>query len=143
MFIIRQIEENDYNKGYLDVISQLSIVNSNDITFEKFINYVNNTLHDKHMIYVIEKENHIISTITIIIEDKIIHTMGRVMHIEDVVVDKNYRGEGLGKMLLDYAIGIAEREKCYKIILNCSEENRVFYEKCDFTHKNIQMSRYL
>ena len=116
MFIIRQIEENDYNKGYLDVISQLSIVNSNDITFEKFINYVNNTLHDKHMIYVIEKENHIISTITIIIEDKIIHTMGRVMHIEDVVVDKNYRGEGLGKMLLDYAIGIAEREKCYKII---------------------------
>lgn len=142
MYTIRKIELNDYNKGYLDVVSQLSIVNSDDITFEKFINYID-TLHDKHMIYVIEKENHIISTITIIIEDKIIHTMGRVMHIEDVVVDKNYRGEGLGKMLLDYVISIAEREKCYKIILNCSEENRGFYEKCDFTHKNIQMSHYL
>ena len=142
MYKIRKIEVNDYNKSYFDLLSQLSIVNSNDITFEKFINYVN-TLHDKHMIYVIEKDTCIISTITIIIEDKIIHNMGRVMHIEDVVVDKDYRGDGLGKMLLDYAISIAERETCYKIILNCSEENRGFYEKCDFIKKNIQMAKYI
>ena len=142
MYKIRKIEVNDYNKSYFDLLSQLSIVNSNDITFEKFINYVN-TLHDKHMIYVIEKDTCIISTITIIIEDKIIHTMGRVMHIEDVIVDKNYRGKGLGKMLLQYANSIAEKEKCYKIILNCSEENTNFYEKCDFIKKNIQMAKYI
>jgi glucosamine-phosphate N-acetyltransferase len=142
MYTIRKIEVNDYNKDYLDLLSQLSIVNSNHITVEKFINYVH-TLHDTHIIYVIEKDTRIISTMTIIIEDKIIHNMGRVMHIEDVVVDKNYRGEGLGKMLLNHAISIAEREKCYKIILNCSEENRGFYEKCDFTKKNIQMTKYI
>jgi len=142
MYTIRKIEVNDYNKNYIDLLSQLSIVDSKDITFENFINYIN-TLHNKHMIYVIEKDMHIISTITIIIEDKIIHTMGRVMHIEDVIVDKNYRGKGLGKMLLQYANSIAEKEKCYKIILNCSEENTVFYEKCDFIKKNIQMAKYI
>ena len=143
MYIIRKIEVNDYNKKYVDLLSQLSIVDSkDDITFEKFISYID-TLHNKHMIYVIENNNSIISTITIIIEDKIIHNMGRVMHIEDVIVDKNYRGEGLGKMLLQYAIDIAEKEKCYKIILNCSEETRGFYEKCDFIKKNIQMAKYI
>ena len=142
MYTIRKIEVNDYNKNYIDLLSQLSIVDSKDITFENFINYIN-TLHNKHMIYVIEKDTRIISTITIIIEDKIIHTMGRVMHIEDVIVDKNYRGQGLGKMLLQYANSIAEKEKCYKIILNCSEENTHFYEKCDFIKKNIQMAKYI
>ena len=143
MYIIRKIEVNDYNKKYVDLLSQLSIVDSkDDITFEKFISYID-TLHNKHMIYVIENNNSIISTITIIIEDKIIHNMGRVMHIEDVIVDKNYRGEGLGKMLLQYAIDIAEKEKCYKIILNCSEETRGFYEKCDFIKKNVQMAKYI
>ena len=143
MYIIRKIEVNDYNKKYVDLLSQLSIVDSkDDITFEKFISYIG-TLHNKHMIYVIENNNSIISTITIIIEDKIIHNMGRVMHIEDVIVDKNYRGEGLGKMLLQYAIDIAEKEKCYKIILNCSEETRGFYEKCDFIKKNVQMAKYI
>ena len=142
MYIIRKIEVNDYNKKYVDLLSQLSIVDSKDITFEKFISYIG-TLHNKHMIYVIENNNSIISTITIIIEDKIIHNMGRVMHIEDVIVDKNYRGEGLGKMLLQYAIDIAEKEKCYKIILNCNKENREFYEKCDFIKKNIQMAKYI
>ena len=143
MFIIRKIHESDYNKGYLDLLSQLSIVNSNYITYEKFTDYINNKLHDTHITYVIEKDTRIICTITIIIEDKIIHNMGRVMHIEDVIVDKNYRSEGLGKMLLNYAISTAEREKCYKIILNCSEENSGFYEKCDFYKKNIQMAKYI
>ena len=144
MYIIRKIEVNDYNKKYIDLLSQLSIVDSKDITFENFTNYIN-TLHNKHMIYVIEKDTRIISTITIIIEDKIIHNMGRVMHIEDVVIDKDYRGNGLGKLVLQYAVSIAQQEKCYKIILNCSEENKGFYEKCDFIHKNqnIQMSYYL
>ena len=142
MYIIRKIEVNDYNKKYIDLLSQLSIVDSKDITFENFTNYIN-TLHNKHMIYVIEKDTRIISTITIIIEDKIIHTMGRVMHIEDVIIDKSYRGQGLGKILLQYANSIAEKEKCYKIILNCNEENTNFYEKCDFIKKNIQMAKYI
>jgi glucosamine-phosphate N-acetyltransferase len=142
MYIIRKIEVNDYNKKYINLLSQLSIVDSKDITFENFTNYIN-TLHNKHMIYVIEKDTRIISTITIIIEDKIIHTMGRVMHIEDVIVDKNYRGHGIGKILLQYVNSIAEKEKCYKIILNCSEENKEFYEKCNFIKKNIQMAKYI
>ena len=36
MYIIRKIEVNDYNKKYVDLLSQLSIVDSkDDITFEE------------------------------------------------------------------------------------------------------------
>ena len=52
-----------------------------------------------HQIFVIENKdtNHIIGTLTILIEQKVIHNMGKVGHIEDVVIDNKYRGRGLGK----------------------------------------------
>ena len=36
----------------------------------------------------------------------------------------------------------ADRKDCYKVILDCSEENQVFYEKNDFIYKGIQMAKY-
>jgi glucosamine-phosphate N-acetyltransferase len=68
--------------------------------------------------------------------------MGKVAHIEDVVVDKEYRSHGLGKLLIQDGIKIANREKCYKIILDCEEKNVGFYEKCGFEKKGIQMAKY-
>ena len=37
---------------------------------------------------------------------------------------------------------VAERMGCYKVILDCSEENQPFYEKCEFKRKEVQMARY-
>ncbi|KAK7858846.1 glucosamine 6-phosphate n-acetyltransferase [Quercus suber] len=31
---------------------------------------------------------------------------------------------------------------CYKVILDCSLENKAFYEKCGFKQKEIQMVKY-
>ncbi len=37
---------------------------------------------------------------------------------------------------------MAAREAgCYKVILDCAEENAAFYEKCGLTIKEIQMVR--
>ena len=59
-----------------------------------------------------------------------------------IVVDKNKRGLGLGFKIIKYLTDIAKEEKCYKVILNCSEENVTFYEKCGFKQKSKQMSLY-
>lgn len=32
---------------------------------------------------------------------------------------------------------------CYKIILDCSQKNIPFYEKCGFSHKEYEMVLYL
>ena len=66
--------------------------------------------------------------------------LGKVAHIEDVVVDKSMRGYGLGKKLIEVAI--KECQDCYKIILDCSDENVEFYKKCRFKCKENQMVIY-
>ena len=63
-------------------------------------------------------------------------------HIEDVIVHNEYRGHGLGKVLLDKCLEIAKQECCYKIILDCSDINCKFYEKCGFMKKGNQMALY-
>lgn len=36
-------------------------------------------------------------------------------------------------------VDVAEEEGCYKVILDCSEANAAFYEKCGMTRKEVQM----
>ena len=60
-------------------------------------------------------------------------------HIEDLIVDKNYRGQGLSKELLMYAKNIAKINNCYKIILNCNESLEKFYSKNKFFNSSFQM----
>ena len=62
-------------------------------------------------------------------------------HIEDIVVDKSYRGFGLGKQMIYYLTNYANNHECYKCI-DCSDEYMKFYEKCGYNQKGVQMSSY-
>ena len=65
--------------------------------------------------------------------------MGKVAHIEDLVVDKEYRKKGISKLLIDKCINYAKNEQCYKIILNCNKNLIKFYEKNNFYNSGFQM----
>ena len=139
---IRELLESDYNNGYLELLSQLSVIEKEKINENDFKNFIG-SLSKNHKVFVMEDNKKIIGNITIIIEKKIIHNISNVCHIEDVVVDTNYRGKNLGKQLIEYAKEYAKLKKCYKIILNCDEKHKKFYEKLNFNLKNYEMSLYL
>ncbi len=136
----RYLQKEDYNKNYLDLLEQLTEVNKDQLTYQKFSNFVDN-LHKNHKIVVIEQNNKIVATGTILIEDKLIHGINRVAHIEDIVICNTCRGLGLGKQLISFLINIAEG--CYKVILNCKEEYVRFYEKCGLVNHAIEMVMYI
>jgi glucosamine-phosphate N-acetyltransferase len=138
VLLIRKILEKDYYKNYLNLISQLTDQDIN-CTYKQFINHLKNI---KSQIYVIEIEDKIIASITLLFEKKFIHNLSKVCHIEDVIVDKDYHKKGIGTKLINFSINKAKEEECYKIILNCKDKLYNFYNKFGFKNKNLEMSLY-
>ena len=153
-YLIRRLEVSDYHRGYLNVLGQLSSI-TEEITFEQFERYYNcmqsPTEFDKkvnhrlqyHLYVVIDElKDVVIGCGTLLIEDKVIHNFGRVGHIEDIVVDNKYRGKGLGRIIIENLTDASIKMDCYKTILDCSESNETFYEKCGFSKKGLYMAIY-
>jgi glucosamine-phosphate N-acetyltransferase len=143
LYQLRKIEKEDFHKNYLCLLKQLTTIDPDKINKEMFDTFLDK-LNENHQIYVIEQtEQHIIiGTITIIFEQKLIHTMGIVCSIEDVIIDTNFRGLKLSKLLINKAVELSKYYGCYKIILNCNDDNVVIYEKNGFKNNGNLMSLY-
>lgn len=133
-------------KQYLNLLNQLTTVFKSDEEKNKMIKNFDikiKQINNYSNIFVLLDGDNIIGSITVLIEPKIIHNFSIYGHIEDVVIDSNYRGYKLGNKLLDYAINFCKNKSCYKIILNCKKELINFYKKNGFNEKDIQMTYYL
>jgi glucosamine-phosphate N-acetyltransferase len=123
----------------LNLLSQLT--SCAIIEQERFEKIIFN-LKDNHNIYVYIKDNKVVGIITLLIEQKLIHNGACVAHIEDLVVDKEYTGQGIAGELINYCLSKLSSDTHYKVILNCTEELKKFYIKFGFVEKNIQMAKY-
>lgn len=136
--LLRKLEKGDFDKGFFEVLGKLTVVG--DVSkkdFEERFTEINN--NPVYQIIVIELDGKIVGTTTLLLEQKFVHSCGIVGHIEDVVTKNGYEGRGIGSALVKYAIAFAEASGCYKVILDCSNENVLFYEKFDFKKKENQM----
>ena len=84
----------------------------------------------------------ILGTLSILYEYKMIHNGGIVCKLEDFVVDKEHRSQGIGTELIEYAKKVAKEKGAYKIILDCSQDMIEYYKKKGFVNKNVQMCIY-
>jgi bifunctional N-acetylglucosamine-1-phosphate-uridyltransferase/glucosamine-1-phosphate-acetyltransferase GlmU-like protein len=117
------------------VLNQLSPTKNNNYNIQDIRNHINDTCNNKTNtmnIYVLKYENRIIGTGSIIVEKKILRNLSKVGHIEDVVIDEDFRGIGLSKYLIKRLIQFCEKSDCYKIILDCSNHLIDFYKKFGF-----------
>ena len=134
-------------KDFLDkreeIFSLLSQLTSAPLISEKSYNDIINNLDDNHNIFVYVLDNKIVGMITLLHEQKLIYNGSKILHIEDLVVDKEYKNRGIGRDLINYCLDKISKEEYYKIILDCSEELERYYNKFGFEKKNIQMAKYL
>jgi glucosamine-phosphate N-acetyltransferase len=133
MIVIREIECEDIDKGFLEVLENLL---SPEIDNENAKNILTKIKSNPlHKIFVAQDNTNgkIIGTTTLLIEPKFINKGMQVGYIEDVSVRKGYEGLGIGFKLVDYANNYAiSKESCKKILLYCSEKNKPFYEKLGY-----------
>ncbi|KAK7841314.1 glucosamine 6-phosphate n-acetyltransferase [Quercus suber] len=118
-FQVRKLQISDKNKGFIELLRQLTICDSvSDKDFEDRFRELS-ALGDDHIVSVVEDESSgkIIATGSIFIEKKFLRNCGKVGHIEDVAVDSNARGLKLGKKIIAFLTEHAHLMGCYKLIL--------------------------
>ncbi|KAG0250008.1 Glucosamine-phosphate N-acetyltransferase-like protein [Mortierella polycephala] len=85
----------------------------------------------------------IVAAGTVLVERKFIRQLGLVGHIEDIAVAADQQGKKLGLRIIETLKAIGQSQGCYKVILDCSEKNVPFYEKCGFERKGVEMGWYV
>tara|TARA_A100001015_G_scaffold310504_1_gene412041 strand:- start:22 stop:474 length:453 start_codon:yes stop_codon:yes gene_type:complete len=135
-----ELRKNIIDSEYLNQIFKLLsyLTYAPTIYYIDFINIIKK-LPINHNIYLYKCSNKIVGMITLLIENKLIHGGKCIGHIEDLVVDPEYRSKRIARKLLDYVINICKQENCYKVIINCNESMIGFYNKNNFIKDAINM----
>lgn len=130
-----------YKPSIKKTLSCLTTVGElSDYTFTEVITHWIQNEHIYKPIMIVDAEkDQCIAIGTLLVETKIIHDGGKVGHIEDIAVNDDYQGKGLGKLLIQFLRNLAVYEDCYKVILDCDEKNVEFYQKCDFNRCGVEM----
>ena len=136
--IIRKIIEPDLKNGFLESLDNLR--QTSNLEQNSVKNILKKILeNENHIIHVAVLNGKIVGSTTLLIEQKFIHEGGFVGHIEDVVVNKEFEGQGIGMKLVLSLLDVAKEKKCYKTILNCEDKLIPFYEKIGFKQKSTEM----
>jgi GNAT superfamily N-acetyltransferase len=91
---------------------------------------------------VAEKDGAIVGTLQITFTPSISFQGGKRATVESVRVDEKYRGQGIGKELMKWAIERARAENCFAVQLTTNAERRDahrFYENLGFTGSHLGM----
>jgi len=135
---IRELEEKDLFNGFLESLDSLR--KASDLNPKKAKEVFKKIKSDKnYKIYVAVLDSKVVGTTTLFIEQKFIHAGGKVGHIEDVAVRKEYQGRGIGEKVIKALLEYAKKEGCYKTILDCTDDLIPFYEKIGFKRHSNSM----
>lgn len=148
MYNIRKIESSDYNKGYVQLLQKFASFET-PIKQSEFTNFIStnakasaqtNAQTNITHILVIEDTNtkQIVGAGTIFILPKLHNNVNNMGFIQDVVIEEQLRGKGLGKQLVNKLLELGKQLKCYKVILNCNPNNEGFYSKLGFNKKGFE-----
>lgn len=119
--------------GDIDLAKSSKSIRSN---FNKILN------DDDYTLLVAIVDGKVVATAMLLIQTNLTHGGHPYGHIENVATLPEYRSQGIGKLLVDQLINISKSKDCYKIVLDCAEENVDFYKKSGFTRTGEIEMRY-
>ena len=138
--MISDLNIDDY-QDYLSLMSHFRPVKT-DMSKQDFID-IYNKIKINGKIFVYKIDNKIIAATSIVEEYKFINNNGKVCHIEDVFVDKNFRNKGIATKMIKYVENYCINNNFYKMILNCDKELISFYEKFGFINAISMIKRLI
>ena len=136
--IFRKVKKEHLSQVH-KLLNQLKLIDKNKIDLDlAWDNFSQNTSVNSIVGILDDK---IIAYGSIIIENKI---RGEVAgHIEDIVVDENYRGLYIGNKLINELVNISKKNNCYRVTLFCKEHLTKFYSRIGFKVDSVNMKKYV
>lgn len=137
-FLLTEKNADKYYDTYFALLAQLtpSVQISKDI----FLTSLKRVLGHTIIVIIVDEKSTVIGSASVIVEEKLIKGGCKVVHLEDVIVDKQVRQKGYGKLLVETCKSLAKKVGCFKMILDCGEKNVQFYKNCGFNLSGIEMN---
>jgi GNAT superfamily N-acetyltransferase len=91
--------------------------------------------YPSYRLFVACSDDHIVGTYSLVILDNMIHKGARSALVEAVIVSAEYRRQGVGKAMMNHALGLCRGANCYKLALSSNlirESAHDFYEHLGF-----------
>ena len=117
-----------YAQPGLDVGKVLSNEDAENL-FDRINSYPN------YKLYVAVQDSRIVGTFALLIMDNIGHLGKPSGIVEDVAVDPDFQGQGIGKIMMEFALNICRINGCYKLVLSSNKKRKTaheFYESLGF-----------
>jgi ribosomal protein S18 acetylase RimI-like enzyme len=86
-------------------------------------------------LYVADFEGIVVGVFALLIMDNLGHLGAPSAVIEDVIVQSNWRGRGIGRRMMAFAMELARAKNCYKLVLSSNrhrDEAHRFYKSIGF-----------
>ena len=132
---IRELTEKDL-PSLLELYVQLAESNKDTDPEQAKSVWINEIKGNKNIKYFGAVENgKVVSTCYCVIIPNLTHFSQPVCFVENVVTDKDFRKQGLGKKVINKAVETAKANGCYKVILMSGiarKEAHQFYESLGF-----------
>ncbi|WP_102798632.1 GNAT family N-acetyltransferase [Bowmanella denitrificans] len=88
-----------------------------------------------YKLYLARQAEQAVGTFALLIVDNLGHQGAKSAIIEDVVVADSHRGQGVGRVMMQYALELCREKGCYKAMLSSSlrrEKAHEFYKNLGF-----------
>ncbi|WP_088189565.1 GNAT family N-acetyltransferase [Desulfosporosinus sp. FKA] len=96
-----------------------------------------------YKVFVVADSDQIIAACSLIILENLGHRGAKLALAESVIVAANYRGSGIGSMLMHFIMDEAKEGNCYKLMLSSNKKRlqaHAFYQKQGFQQHGISFA---
>ena len=91
--------------------------------------------YPSYYLYVAVAGDKIVGTFALLIMDNLAHLGKKSAVVEDVGVLPEFQGQGVGKIMMEFAMQEARKNRCYKLVLSSNakrERAHQFYDSLGF-----------
>ncbi|KAJ9628681.1 Glucosamine-phosphate N-acetyltransferase-like protein [Taxawa tesnikishii (nom. ined.)] len=137
--VLRSLQRDDYDRGYASLKGVGPILAN---VWNERCEYLRQRNDCYAVVVVIDPEDRVVASGTLLVVRRFTHGASLVGHIEDLSVAEGQSGKNLGLRVFEALDRIAKDMGCYKTTVTCQEANEGFHQQKGYRKSGIEMTHH-